>query len=77
MSLVSIYGKTQKQITYPGLQNGITEIQIGNLNYFGYDRMRMTKTSQTLTRDNFSPNLQHLIYYSNRTGYFVVDLFFG
>ena len=34
-------------------------MQNGDLNIFGYDRMK-TKTYYILSWDNFAPNLQHL-----------------
>ena len=40
-------------------------MQIGYFNNFGYDRMRIDKylPYMYLSRDNFAPNLQWLIYH--------------
>ena len=50
--------RLQIRITYPGYLIGITDVQIGNLNTFGYDRMRMDQD-----QDNLVSDLQPLIYY--------------
>ena len=52
--------RLQVQVTYPALQICIIQMQLGNLNNYGYDRMMM----DLLTGGNFSPNLKYQIYYS-------------
>ena len=44
------------QITDLGLQINIIQMQIGKLNYFDFDRMKMPKTYHITTEGNFAPN---------------------
>ena len=44
--------------TYHVIQIGIIQMQIGNLNDFGLDKMGMDQNYHIITGDNFAPNLQ-------------------
>ena len=43
--------------TYSGLQFGIMQMQLGNLNNFDYDRMRMDQDLQSSCERQFSTQL--------------------